>query len=600
MVLRICIFFYAGPPRHPGLLPGQRMPQLTQQQLLLFSLQQQAMHARLAAAALNKFQPQQHSGQPYLQVHHHVQQAQAHTHAQQQQHAVATAASLTQQQQQQQQQRFEKNSPPNAVIVSQPSLVDALQYQAAMAAVVAQQQQGLVSRHPGKVAAPLYGNEGAPPLPLPHAHLQPQHQQLHNFQQQYGKAQALLHPTQQPAQRPAMMQQAHATATVQPPHPQAMEHGSGNQPHTQQQQQQQMERQQQREMGSDASGKSGLSISAIPFIPNSQSLSGNTPPATRKFTASAPNGLPGEGIPPPQPVSAVPVAAGHMTHPSAPLLQHVVLPHPHVVATPPPGGMLPIPRPHPQQMHVGNPAAQFQHPVQRKTSASSAPPPQGQSLLGGPAYQVIDKSHHPTGALPRQLSNEGPGGAAKPPPGLSLPLRSNVLGEQGTTPTPPGLVMAAGLDLQSRTMAMNRALVNTAPVTVAAGYAVRPQHTHPHPMTELPSLYGPPPKLQPNGGNKRALLPTPPATGPIPTPLGYLAGGAHHHIATATPNVTVPPGWPGGSVRIPPHRVHPPVTNPSSHRHPVMYTQEQQQQPVIQRSNYTGGAGYSRGNGSGM
>lgn len=579
------------------------MPQITpQQQLILFS---QAMQARLAAAALNKFQQQQHSIQPFLQVHHHVQQAQAHTHAQQQQHAVATAASLAQQQQQQQ--RFEKNSPPNAVIVSQPSLVDATtalqQYQVAMAAVVAanqqQQQQGLISRHPGKVATPLYGNEGGPPSLPPPTHVQQQQQQLHNFQQQqYGKAPALLHTAQQPAQRPAMLQQTHgATAVVQPPHPQAMEHGNGNQPQAQQQQ---------REMGSDASGKSGLSISAMPFIPNSQSLSSNTPPAARKFTGSIPSVLPGEGIPPPQSVSAVPVAAGHMTHPSGPLLQHVMLPHHHMVATPPPpppppSGMLPIPRPHPQQMHVGNPAAQFQHPVQRKTSASLAPPPQGQSLLGGPAYQVIDKSHHPTGTLPRQLSNEGPGGAAKPPPGLSLPLRPNVMGEQGTTHTPPGVVMAAGLDLQARTMTMNRALVNTAPVTVATGYAVRPQHAHPHPhpMAEIPSLYGPPPKLQPNGGNKRALLPTPPATGPIPTPLGYLPGGAHHHIATATPNVSVPPGWPGGSVRIPPHRVHPPVTNPSGHRQPVMYAQEQQQ-PMIQRSNYTGGGGYSRGNGSGL
>ena len=577
------------------------MPQLTQQQqhLLLLGLQQQAQaaqafQARLAAAAaLNKLQQQQHSGQPYLQVHH-LQQAQAHAHSQQQQqqqqHNVA-AASLAQQQHQQ---RFEKNSPPNAVIVSQSSFVDpTLQYQAAVAAAVAanHQQQGLVSRHPGKVAAPYGGNDIAPPpqpQPLPQHAQHAQQQQLQGFHQ-YGKAHAgLVHPQQQQP-RPALL--AHSTAMVQ-----ALEHGNGNQP--QQQQHGVMERQH-RDIGSEASGKSGLSISATPFIPTSQPLSSNTPPEARKFSGSTPN-VSGEGIPPPPSVSAVPVAGSHVTHPGAPLLQRVVLPPHHMVATPPPGGMLPIPRPHLQQMHVSNPPGQFQHPAQRKTSAS-APPPQGQSLLGGPAFQIIDKPHHPTGTVPRQLSNEGSGGSNKPPPGLSLPLRPNLMGEQGSTPTPPGVVMATGLELQARTMALNRALVNTAPSTVGTGYAVRPQHAHPHHMPELSSLYGAPPKLQPTvstGGNKRALLPTPPAAGPIPTPLGFLAAaGTPHHI---TPNVNVPPGWPGAAnMRIAPHRVPPPGTNPSGHRQPVIYTQEQQQQVVQQRSSYNGG-NYNRGNGGGI
>ena len=520
----------AGPPRHPGLLPGQQV--LTpQQQLLIYSQQQQILRARLAAAL--KLQ-QHHPGQAYLPAAHPVQQA--HTHQQQ---ALA-----------QQQQRFEKNSPPNAVMASQPqNLMTALQqYHQAAAVVAAANQQGLLSRLPGKVAGNPYGNEvTAPPLPPPHIQ-----QQLANFHQ-YSKTASLVHAQQQ---RTAL------SAHPMMPHPQPVDQG-----------QQMMERQQ-REMGPEST-KSGLSISATPFIPTS-----NTPPAPRQFTGTNPTA--GEGIPPP-PVSAVPVV-GHVTRPSAPLLQQVIVPHHHMVATPP-GGMLPFPRPHPQQMHVSNPA-QFQHQPQRKTSATSAPS-QGQSLLGGP-FQVIDKPHHPTGSVHRQHSGEGNGASgAKPPPGLSLPIRQNVMTEQGTTPTAPGVVMAS-IEMAARTMAINRsghALVNSAPLTIAAGY--RPQHPHQH-LQELTSLYGAPPKLPANvstGGNKRALLPTPTAAGPIPT---YHPGSTHHHIATPTPNV--PPGWPGGSMRIPPHRVPPPVTNPSGHRQQVIYSQEQQQ--VVQRSNFTG-----RGNG---
>jgi hypothetical protein len=371
------------------------------------------------------------------------------------------------------------------------------------------------------------------------------------------------------------------------------------------QNQQLMERQQ-RDANAE-SNKSGLSISAMPFVPTS-----NTPPTARKFNSSAPNV--GEGIaPPPHSVSAVPVGVGggnHVTRPNAPLLQHVVLPPP-----PPPGGMLPIPRPRPQQMHVSNPT-QFQHPqVPRKTSASSAVA-QGQSLLGGPAYQVIDKPHHPAGTINRQLSGgEGGGGASKPPPGLSLPIRPSVMGEQGSTTTPHGVLM----DLQqARTIAaLNRsghALVSTTPLTTGAaavGYAgVRAQHPH-HQLHELPSLYGAPPtKMQPSvttGGNKRALLPTPTGTAPIhaAAQLSFLTGGGGaHHIAVA-PSASLPPGvqsWSGGNMRVPhSHRVPPPpppsVTNHNSHRQQqVMYTQEQ----VVQRSNY--GSGYSGrgGNGGGM
>ena len=258
-----------------------------------------------------------------------------------------------------------------------------------------------------------------------------------------------------------------------------------------------------------------------------------------------------------------------------------------LVATPTAPGMLPMPRPHPQQVHMPN-TAQFQ---QRKTSASSAP--QGQSLLGGPAYQVIDRQHLPGGTIHRQLSGEGSSPSGKPPPGLSLPIRPTVMGDQGTTPTPPGMVMA-GLDQVNRS---GHALANTPPMTVATGYAtLRP----PHHVPEL-SLYGAPPKVPANvnaGGNKRALLPTPQAATTIPPQLGFLSGNAHHHIAT--PNPSVPPGWPGGNIRVPPQR-HPPtaaVTNPSSsvHRQPVLHTQEQQQHQQVQRSNYPGG-NYSRGNG---
>lgn len=303
-----------------------------------------------------------------------------------------------------------------------------------------------------------------------------------------------------------------------------------------------------------------------------------------------------------------------MTRPNAPLLQHIVLPPGHMVPTPPPppppGGMLPIPRPRP---HVGNPA-QFQHPqLPRKTSASAVA--QGQSLLGGPAYQVIDKSHHPAGTVNRQLSGgEGSGGASKPPPGLSLPIRPSVMGDQGSASTPHGVLM----DLQqARTMAaMNRsghALVSTTPLSTGAavGYAgVRPQHPH-HQVHELPSLYGAPPtKMQPSvttGGNKRALLPTPTAAAPIhaAAQLSFLGGA--HHIAAVAPSANLPPGvqnWSGGNMRVPhSHRVPPPppsVTNHNSHRQQqVIYTQEQ----VVQRSNY-GSGGYSGrsagGNGGGM
>ena len=448
-------------------------------------------------------------------------------------------------------------------MVTQPNLVEALQYQ--------QQQQGILSRHPiGKVGGAPFGNEVAAVQ---------QQQQLHNFQhqQQYSKAQAALVHSQQRGALPTHPMMPHPL----PPATAAVEL-------SQIQQQQMMERQQRENADSN---KSGLSISALPFVPTS-----NTPPTSRKFNSSTPNV--GEGIPPPShSVSAMPVAVGgHVTRPNAPLLQHVVLPAHHMVPTPPAppptGGMLPLPR-----MHVSNPA-QFGHPAQRKTSASSAVPPQGQSILGGPAYQVIDKPHHPTGTVSRQLSGEGGstggGGGGKPPPGLSLPIRPNVMGEQGTTPTPPG-VMMAGLDLQARTMAVNRsghALVNTAPTV---GYAtVRAQH--PHHLHEL-SIYGAPPKMQPNvttGGNKRALLPTPTAAGPIPTQLSFLAGGAHH--MAAAPTASLPPvvqSWSGANMRVPQHRVPPPsVTNPNSHRQQVIYTQEQ----VVQRSNY--GGGYSgRGNG---
>lgn len=491
---------------------------------------------------------------------------------------------MAQQQQQQQQQRYDKSSPPNSVIASQHNLVDptvaALQYQAAMAA--AANQQGLLSRHPGKVAPP-YGGDIAPPPPPPHIQ-----SQLHNFQQQFSKAQGLAHSQQQQHHGRAAF-----TAVMQP------HYSAQTLENTQQQQQQQVSERQHREMGADST-KSGLSISATPFIPNSQPHSG-TPPSARKFTAAA-NHNAGEGAPPPPlppPVSAVAVAAGHVTRP---LLHQVIVPSHHVVATPP-AGMLPLPRQHTQQLqHVAN-TAQFQHPTQRKTSASSAPPPQGHSILGGPAYQIIDKQLHAPGSIHRQHSGDGTSGSVgKPPPGLSLPIRQNVMAEQGSTPSvaAPGLVMA-GLDLAARTMTVNRsgqALVNTAPMSVGGGFAVRPQHPH---IPELSSLYGAPPKLPTNmsttGGNKRALLPTPTAAGPIPNPLGYLPSAAHHHIATPTPSV--PPGWPGGSVRVPPHRVPPPSTNPSGHRQTVIFTQEQQQQQqqVVQRSNYTGG-GYTRGNGA--
>ena len=560
------------------------MPQLTPQQLLLLMQQQQviqqqqaAIHQARVAAALKL---QQHS---HLQAHHIQQSPQTVAAAVLAHHHQAQA-----QAQAQHQQRFEKNSPPNTVTVTQANLMEAaavIQYQ--------QQQQGLLSRHPGggKVGGAPFGNEVAA------IHQQPHH--MHTFQQQYSKSQAALVHSQQQRGGP----QTHAMMPHPHPHPSAA--AGGVEPG---QNQQMMERQQ-RDANSELN-KSGLSISALPFVPTS-----NTPPTARKFNSSAPNV--GEGIlPPTHSVSAVPVGVGvgHVSRPNAPLLQHVVLPtgH-HIVPTPPPpppsgpGGMLPIPRQQrPQQVHIGNPA-QFQHPqVQRKTSASSAVA-QGQSLLGGPAYQVIDKPHHPTGTMTRQLSGEGGGGASKPPPGLSLPIRPSVMVEQGSTPTPPG-VMMAGLDLQqARTMAMNRsghALVNATPMTAGAGYAsVRPQHPH-HGIHELSSLYGAPPKLQPNvttGGNKRALLPTPTAATPIhATQLGFLTGGGAHHIAVA-PTASLPPGvqtWSGGNMRVPPsHRVPPPpsVTNQNSHRQQVMYTQEQ----VVQRSNY--GSGYSgRGNGGGI
>ena len=551
------------------------------------------------AAAL-KLQ-QQHGGQqPYLQAHH-IQQSQqsaaaaallAHHQQQQLAQAAQVQAQAQAQAQAQHQQRFEKNSPPNTVTVTQPNLMEAaaLQYQ----------QRGLLSRHPGaggKVGSAPFGNEMAA--------MQQQQHQIHTFQQQhhqqYGKSQAALVHSQQQRGAP----QTHTMMPHPPPPPPLAAAGGGVEPS----QNQQMMDRQQRDANSELN-KSGLSISAMPFVPTS-----NTPPTARKYNSSTPNV--GEGNPPPpHSVSAVPVGLGgsHVTRPNAPLLQHVVLPagH-HMVPTPPPPppptGMLPMPRPRPQQMHISNPA-QFQHPqVQRKTSASSAVA-QGQSLLGGPAYQVIDKPHHPTGTMSRQLSGgEGSGGASKPPPGLSLPIRPGVMGEQGTTPTPPG-VMMTGLDLQqARTMAMNRsghALVNTTPMTAGAGYAsVRPQHHH-HQIHELSSLYGAPPtKMQPNvttGGNKRALLPTPTAAAPIhAAQLSFLTGGGRaHHIAVA-PSTSLPPGvqtWSGGNMHGPPlHRVPPPpsVTNQNSHRQQVMYTQEQ----VVQRSNY--GSGYSgRGNGGGM
>lgn len=450
---------------------------------------------------------------------------------------------------------------------------------------------------------------GSAPFGNEVAALQQQQHQIHALhQQQYGKSQAALVHSQQQRGGP----QTHAMMPHPPPLPAgpSAAAGGGVEPS---QNQQMMERQQ-RDANSE-SNKSGLSISAMPFVPTS-----NTPPSARKFNSSGPNV--GEGIPPPpHSVSAVAVGVGgsHVTRPSAPLLQHVVLPAGHHIVPappppPPPGGMLPIPRPRPQQVHIGNPA-QFAHPqVQRKTSASSAVAQGQQSLLGGPAYQVIDKPHHPTGTVSRQLSGgEGSGGASKPPPGLSLPIRPSVMGEQGSTPTPPGVLMS-GLDLQqARTVAMNRsghALVSTTPLTAGAGgYAsVRPQHPH-HQIHELSSLYGAPPtKLQASvatGGNKRALLPTPTATAPIhAAQLSFLTGGGGtHHIAVA-PSASLPPGvqsWSGGNMRVPPsHRVPPPpppsVTNQNSQRQQVMYTQEQ----VVQRSNYNGGYSGRGGNGGGM
>ena len=432
-------------------------------------------------------------------------------------------------------------------MASQTGLVDAMQY------------QSVLSRHPGKVAAP-FGSE----VTAPHM----QHQYPHNFQH-YGKAQAMVQQRQVPP--------THAML----PHPQTMEHGSS--------QQQVLERHH-REMSSEPA-KSGLSITATPFVPTSQQHS-NTPPTTRKYGGS--NHNVGEGIPPPPSVSGVPVVS-HVT--PRPLLQHthVVLPHP-IVATPAPGGMLPIPRPHPQQIHVSNPP-QFQHGVQRKTSASSVLPPT-QSILGGPvtAYQVIDKPPLPTGTIHRQLSGESVGAGKPPPPGLSLPIQPGMVGpgDQGTTPSGPGVVMT-NLDLQARNMAINRTghtLVSAAPnlsMAVGGSYAVRPQP--PQPSHELTSLYGAPPKLTANMnasanvlGAKRALLPTPTATGPAHGGLNFLAGAAHHHVAAPTP--TIPPGvqgFPGGSMRVP-HRVPPPVTNPNGHRQTVMYTQEQ-------RLKYSGGFG---------
>ena len=536
---------------------------------MLIVQQQQAVIQQARMAAVLKLQ------QPYLQAHPHLPPSQ--------QTAVIAAAALAQQQQAQAQQRFEKNSPPNTVTGTQPppNLMEAFQYQRQ-----SHQQQGLLSRHPGgpgtKVGGAPFGND------LSAAIHQPHHQHMHSFQQQLKSQAAFMHPQHRVApQTHAMMPH--------PPPPSV----TGVEPN-QTQQQQLMERQQ-REVNAEST-KSGLSISAIPFIPTSN----NTPPTTRKFT-SAPNV--GDGIPPPPPrtVSAVSVGVGgHVTRPSAPLLQHVVLPG-HMVPTPPappppgPGGMLPIPptRPHPQQMHVGNNHPQFLHPIPRKTSVPSVGG-QGQSLLGGPAYQVIDKPHHPTGTVSRQLSGEGAtlgGGASKPPPGLSLPIRPNVISELGTTPSG----MMAGLDLQARTMAVNRsghALANTTPMTVDSSYtSVRPQNPH-HQLHELPSLYGAPPKIQPNvatGGNKRALLPTP--TAAIPGQLNFLTGGSHH--ITVAPAASLPPGiqnWSGGTMRVPPHRVPPPPSvtiNQNSHRQQqAIYTQEQ----VVQRSNY--GGGYNgRGNG---
>ena len=459
---------------------------------------------------------------------------------------------------------------------------------------------------------------GSAPFGNEHQIQQQQHQ-IHAFQHQqqqlYGKSQAALIHSQQQQQRGAPQTHTILPHPPQPPAgPSGVAGGGGVEPN---QNQQMMERQQ-REANSETT-KSGLSISAMPFVPTS-----STPPTARKFNSSA-TGV-GEGIPPPpHSVSAVPIGVGgsHVTRPNAPLLQHVVLPAGHhnvMVPTPPPppppSGMLPIPRPRPhtQQMHIGNPA-QFQHP--RKTSASSAVA-QGQSLLGGPAYQVIDKPHHPAGTVSRQLSGgDGSGGASKPPPGLSLPIRPNMISDQGSTPTPG--VLLSGLDLQAaRTMAMNRsghALVSTTPLTAAgAGYpSVRPQHP-PHQIHEL-SLYGAPPaKMQSSvttGSNKRALLPTPTAATPIhaAAQLGFLTGGSGaHHIAVA-PSASLPPGvqsWSGGNMRMPPsHRVPPPppppppsVTNQNSHRqHQVIYTQEQ----VVQRSNYSGGYASGRGgNGGGM
>ena len=625
---RYIIISCTGPPRQPGLLPGgqQRLPQLTPQQILALIQQQQAIHqARMAAAAALKLQQQQQQQQqhgsqqqPYLQ-HHPIQQSQ--------QSAVATAALLAHHQQQQQlvqaqaaqaqaqaqaqalaqhQQRFDKNSPPNTVTVTQPSFIEA-------AAALQYQQQGLLSRHPGAGGGGKVG--GSAPFGNEVAAIQ---HQIHTFQQQqqqqqYGKSQAALVHSQQQQQRGGPQTQIMMPHPPPPVAPSAAGGGGGG---VEPNQNQQMMERQQREANSVESNKSGLSISAMPFVPTS-----NTPPTARKFNSSAPNVA--EGIPPPpHSVSAIPVGVGgnHVTRPNAPLLQHVVLPPGHMVPTPPPpppsGGMLPIPRPRPQQMHVGNPA-QFQHPqVSRKTSASS----QGQSLLGGPAYQVIDKAHHPAGTVNRQLSGgEGSGGASKPPPGLSLPIRPSVMGDQGSTSTPHGVLM----DLQqARTMAaLNRsghALVSTTPLTTGAavGYAgVRPQHPH-HQIHELPSLYGAPPtKMQPSvttGGNKRALLPTPTATAPIHAAaqqLGFLAaGGGAHHIAAVAPSASLPPGvqsWSGGNMRVPhSHRVIPPpppsVTNHNSHRQQqVIYTQEQ----VVQRSNY-GSGGYSGrgagGNGVGM